>query len=284
MNTEDLIDDAKRRLVARNDDFGWQGDEEDQAWEILTHVLGRQPKWEEDVSASDVRKFEKILKVRLTGKPLAYILGTIEFLDFKMTVRDGAFVPRLTSEWLAKSAIKRLRPRRNPVHVDLATGIGPVAIGSARAVKAAEVHGVDIMPTAVKEARLNARKLKVPNVTFHRGNMFAPLPSRLKGRVDVITIHPPYVPKSELDDLPLEIKKFEDTRTLTDGSDDGLELTRRVIDEGRDWLGRNGWVLIEIVPSEWKRVRPLFKDAGYSDIRSTHGELKLTRVICGRLP
>jgi release factor glutamine methyltransferase len=284
MNTEKLIDSAKRELVRVNERFGWQGDEEDQAWDILAHVIGRQPKWEEDVSASDVKAFEKILKLRLTGKPLAYILGTIDFLDFKMTVRDGAFVPRLTSEWLAKSAIKRLRPRKQPVHVDLATGIGPVAIGSARAVKGAEVHGVDIMGTAVKEARLNAKKLGVGNVTFHKGNMFSPLPKRLKGNVDVITIHPPYVPQGELEDLPLEIKKYEDTRTLTDGSKDGLELTRRVIDEGRTWLGKNGWVLIEIVPSEWKRVRPLFKDAGYVDIRSTHGELKLTRVICGRLP
>ncbi len=283
MNTEKLIDRAKRDLVRVNERFGWQGDEEDQAWEILTHVLGRQPKWEEDVSSSDVKEFEKILKVRLTGKPLAYILGTIEFLDFKMTVRDGAFVPRLTSEWLAKSAIKRLRPRRKPVHVDLATGIGPVAIGSARAVKGAEVHGVDIMGSAVKEARANATKLGVRNVTFHKGNMFEPLPKRLRGQVDVITIHPPYVPQGELEDLPLEIKRYEDSRTLTDGSKDGLELTRRVIDEGRDWLSHNGWVLIEIVPSEWKRVRPLFKDAGYVDIRSTHGELKLTRVICGRL-
>ena len=284
MNTEKLIDRAKRELVRVNERFGWQGDEEDQAWDILAHVLGRQPKWEEDVSSSDVKAFEKILKLRLTGKPLAYILGTIDFLDFKMTVRDGAFVPRLTSEWLAKSAIKRLRPRKQPVHVDLATGIGPVAIGSARAVKGAEVHGVDIMGTAVKEARLNAKKLGVGNVTFHKGNMFGPLPKRLKGQVDVITIHPPYVPQGELEDLPLEIKKYEDTRTLTDGSKDGLELTRRVIGEGREWLGKNGWVLIEIVPSEWKRVRPLFKDAGYVDIRSTHGELKLTRVICGRLP
>lgn len=284
MNTENLIDRAKKSLVAVNERFGWQGDEEDQAWEILTHVLGRDPDWKEDVTPSDVRKFEKILAVRLTGKPLAYILGTIEFLDFKMTVRDGAFVPRLTSEWLAKQAIKRLRFRRDPVHVDLATGIGPVAIGSARAVKKADVHGVDIMHTAVKEARANAKKLGVRNVSFHRGNMFAPLPKGLKGQVDVITIHPPYVPRGELNDLPLEIKKYEDSRTLTDGSHDGLELTRRVINEGREWLGRNGWVLIEIVPSEWKRVRPLFRAAGYVDVRSTHGELKLTRVICGRLP
>jgi release factor glutamine methyltransferase len=282
VNTSKLLKQAKKTLVAVNERFGWQGDEEDQAWDILAHVLGRQPDPDEDVPPNLVKKFDKLVQQRTTGEPLAYILGWVDFLDFKMTVRSGAFVPRLTSEWLAKQAIKRLRNRKTPVHVDLACGIGPVAIGSARAVPKADVHGVDIMGDAVKEARLNAKKLGVTNVTFHRGSMFSPLPPRLRGQVDVITIHPPYVPKDEVADLPLEIRKWENTHTLTDGSDDGLGLTRQVIDEGREWLAHNGWVLIEIVPSEWKRVRPLFREAGYVDIRSTHGELKLTRVICGR--
>ncbi len=284
VKTKKLLKDAKRTLVAANEGFGWQGDEDDQAWDILAHVLGRQPDDDEDVSATAIKKFDKLLKRRCTGEPLAYILGWVDFLDFKMSVRSGAFVPRLTSEFLATQAIRRIRSRKSPVHVDLATGIGPVAIGSARAVKKAEVHGVDIMGDAVKEARANAKKLGVRNVSFHKGNMFKPLPKRLKGNVDVITIHPPYVPKHEVADLPVEIRKYEDERTLTDGSDDGLELTRRVIREGAEWLGRNGWVLIEVVPSEWNRIRPLFKEAGYVDVRSTHGELKLTRVICGRLP
>ena len=284
MNTDRLLKDAKRTLVAANERFGWQGDEEDQAWDILAHVLGRQPDRDEDVSPKDVKRFEKLVKQRTTGEPLAYILGWVDFLDFKMSVRSGAFVPRLTSEWLARSAIKRLRARAQPVHVDLATGIGPVPIGVARAVPKAEVHGVDIMGEAIKEARANAKTLGVRNVSFHKGDMFSPLPKRLRGQVDVITIHPPYVPRDEVADLPLEIKKWENTETLTDGSSDGLGLVRRVINEGRDWLAHNGWVLIEIVPSEWNRVRPIFKEAGYVDIRSTHGDLKLTRVITGRLP
>lgn len=284
MNADQLLKAAKKTLVAANERFGWQGDEEDQAWDILAHVIGREPDREADVAASDVRKFEKLLKQRTTGEPLAYILGWVDFLDFKMTVRNGAFIPRLTSEWLAKQAIKRLRRRSDPVHVDLATGIGPVAIGVARAVPRGEVYGVDISKKAIKLAQENARRLGARNATFAAGDMFKPLPKRLRGSVDVITIHPPYVPAGELEDLPLEIKKYEEIHTLTDGSVDGLELTRRVVNEGREWLGPNGWVLIEIVPSEWNRVRPIFKEAGYTDIRSTYGELKLTRVICGRLP
>jgi release factor glutamine methyltransferase len=284
VNTDQLLKSAKKTLVAANERFGWQGDEEDQAWDILAHVLGRDPDRDADLQPATVKRFERLLKQRLTGEPLAYILGWVDFLDFKMTVKNGAFIPRLTSEWLAKQAIKRLRNRAHPVHVDLATGIGPVPIGVARAVPKAEVYGVDISKKAVKLAAENAKKLGARNARFFSGDMFTPLPKRLRGSIDVITIHPPYVPAGEVDDLPLEIKKFEETHTLTDGSHDGLGLVRRVVNEGREWLGPNGWVLIEIVPSEWNRVRPIFKEAGYTDIRSTYGELKLTRVICGRLP
>jgi release factor glutamine methyltransferase len=279
-----LLKEARKTLVAANERFGWQGDEKEQAWDLLAHVLGRQPDSDEEVTTSDRRKFERLVRRRTTGEPLALIVGWVEFLDFRMTVRDGAFLPRLTTEFLAKQAVRRLRGRRKPVHVDLATGIGPVAIGSARAVRGAEVYGVDISRRAVAQARANAAKLRARNVTFLRGDMFAPLPKRLRGRIDVVSIHPPYVPRAEVIDLPVEIRRYEPQHTLTDQSSDGLGLVRRVIDEGRQWLRSGGWVLIEIVPTESSIVRGLFRASGYLDVRSTHGELKLTRVICGRKP
>jgi release factor glutamine methyltransferase len=283
MRADKLLKQGKKTLQSVNDRFGWQGDEDVQAWDILAHVLGRQPDEEEKVSKADEKAFNKLVKRRMTGEPLAFILGWVDFLDFRMTVKSGAFVPRLTSEFLAEQAIRRLRNRKSPIHVDLATGIGPVAIASARAVKKAKVYGIDISGKAVKQAQENAIKLKAPNATFLRGDMFSPLPPELKGKVDVVTIHPPYVPNGELDDLPIEIKKYEPKHTLTDNSNDGLELTRRVISEGREWLRTGGWVLIEIVQMEFKRIKPLLKEAGYTDIASTHGDLKLTRVITGRV-
>jgi len=283
MRAAKLLKEGKRELRSVNDRFGWQGDEDVQAWDILAHILGRQPDEDEKVSKETEKAFNKLVKRRMTGEPLAFILGWVDFLDFRMTVKSGAFVPRLTSEFLAQQAIRRLRNRKAPVHVDLATGIGPVAIASARAVRKANVYGVDISDKAVEQAQENAAKLGATNTTFLAGDMFSPLPPDLKGNVDVVTIHPPYVPNGELDDLPLEIKKYEPKHTLTDNSKDGLELTRRVISEGREWLRPGGWVLIEIVAMEFKRIKPLLKAAGYTDIKSTHGDLKLTRVITGRV-
>ena len=215
---------------------------------------------------------------------MAFIVGWVEFLDFKMEVKPGAFIPRLTSEFLAQQAIRRLRGRKSPVHVDLATGIGPVAIGSARAVRRARVIGADISRKAVSQASANAARLGVRNVSFVRSDLFNSLPRDLRGSIDVVTIHPPYVPVGEVSDLPVEIKGHEPHHTLTDKSSDGLGLVRRVVADGLQWLRPGGWLLIETTPSESALIRGFMRDAGYRDVRSTVGELKLTRVYCGRAP
>jgi len=284
MNADDLTENARKTLVAVNERFGWQGDEEDQAWDLLVHVWGREPDLDDEVPKNVEKKFDKLVQRRVTGEPMAFIVGWVEFLDFRLHLKPGAFVPRLTTEFLVTQAVKRLRPRKQPVHVDVATGIGPVAIGVARALPKAEVYGLDISKKALGQAKENAARLGLRNVTFLKSDMFSALPKRLRGAVDVITIHPPYVPRNEVSDLPDEIKKFEPKHTLTDQSSDGLGLVRRVIDEGRDVLRPGGWLLIEIVAAEFRGIAKLLRAAGYTDIRSTHGELKLTRVITGRIP
>ena len=284
METEQLIENAKRAFRTANERFGYKGEEEDQAWELLTHAVGgEEPEWDDEIPAAAVRRFNRYVNRRVTGEPVAYIVGWVEFRDLKLGIRQGMFIPRYTSEFMATQAIRRLNGRRSPVHVDLATGIGPVALSTAKAVPGARVWGLDISRKAVNQAAVNAKGLGLGNVTFLRSDMFAALPAGLRGGIDVITIHPPYVPKKEVKDLPEEIKRFEPEHTLTDGSRDGLGLVRRVIEGGAEWLATGGWLLIEIVPSEFRGIRTMLKEAGYRDIRSTHGQLRHTRVIVARI-
>jgi release factor glutamine methyltransferase len=283
MKTEQLLGQAQETLEAANERFGYQGDEEEQAWNLFAHAGGGDLGAEDEVPPALLRRFERLIRRRATGEPLEHITGRADFLDFYLDIKPGTFVPRLTSEFLAEQAIRRLRRRRNPVHVDVATGIGPVAIAAALAVPHARVWGLDISKQALAQARANARRLGAANATFRCSDMFGALPRKMQGQVDVVTIHPPYVARSELVDLPVEIKKFEPKTTLTDGSPDGLGLVRRVITEGRGWICEGGWLLIEIIPSEFRSIRPLLREAGYRDIRSTRGPLKHTRVITGRV-
>lgn len=282
MDAEQLIEQAKRTLRGANDRFGYKGDEEDQAWDLLTHALGSEPEWDDEIPAPTARRFRRLVDRRVTGEPIAYIVGWIDFHDFRLGVRPGMFIPRLTSEFLATQAARRLRGRRLPVHIDLATGIGPVPLTTARAVADAQVWGLDISRAAVVQARANAKQLGLGNVRFRQSDLFKALPAKLRGAVDVITMHPPYVPRGEVRDLPEEIRDFEPGHTLTDGSSDGLGLLTSAIGESVDWVKPGGWMLIEIVPGETRKVMPLLRAAGYSEVKSTCGPMRHTRVIAAR--
>ncbi len=206
------------------------------------------------------------------------------FRDIELVARPGVFVPRDSSEFLAEQAVRRLRGRRRPIAVDLATGGGPVALAIANEVRAAAVYGSDLSSRAVRLARENARRNRL-RASFATGDMFGALPKRLAGTVDVITLHPPYVPRADVKDLPAEIRKWEPKHTLTDDSSDGLGLVWRAVTESPDWLRAGGWLLVEVSPDRAREVSTVFRTGGFRDVRSTKGgELKVTRVIVGKRP
>lgn len=284
MRADELLEEGVRRLRTASHRFGWQGDEDDQASTMLEHTLGHEPDDDEDVSPAKARRFRALVERRMTGEPLAYIVGWCEFRDFRLKVRPGGFIPRATTEFLAEQGIRRLRRRSEPVAVDLATGIGPVALSMAKAVRHAEVHGCDLSARAVAQGRANAKALGLRNISFHTGDLLAPLPKRLRGAVDVITIHPPYVGLGEIRDLPVEIRRFEPKESLTDRSPDGFGLVGRTVTEAQDWLKPGGWLCIEIMPAMARAVRTMLVREGYEDVRSTKGPMRWTRVLVGRMP
>jgi release factor glutamine methyltransferase len=280
----ELLDSAERRLIdSELIDHPHRGKERFDAEEILAFVLGVEDlDPEAPVPPSTGRRFERLIERRASGEPAAYITGSTEFFGMHLDVARGAFIPRESSEWLAEQAIRRLRRRRRPVHVDLGTGIGPVALAVGSKVPASRVFGVDISASPVRQATANARRLGLRHVRFLRGDLFEPLQSSLRGEVDVITIHPPYVPRRELRDLPDEIARFEPEESLTDYSPLGDRIFRRVSNEAPSWLRSGGWLLVEVSPDRAREVATALRRGGFVGVRSTAGPVRVTRVIVGR--
>lgn len=277
----ELIEEGRRRLRAASDRIGYTGFERADAADLLQHALGHTPRAREEVGGAARRRYEGLIARRARGEPMPYIVGWTEFRGLRLSVRPGAFVPRATTEFLAAQAIRRLRGRQRAVALDLATGIGPVALAVAATVPRTRVYGVDVAAAAVAQARRNARALRLRNVSFHTGDLFAPLPRAL--RADVITIHPPYVARAEVREMPDEVRRFEPVVSLTDGSD-GLRLIHRVAAEAPERLSPDGWLLMEVGSYVSRRVKAIFGDAGFREVRSTQGPMPFTRVIVGRAP
>jgi release factor glutamine methyltransferase len=287
-SAEDLLSAAASRIARSRNIEHWQpGLARWDAQVLMAHVLGIDA--EDDFSPHVLqpgqrRRFTTMLQRRLTGEPVNYITGHFRFCDLDLVVRPGVFSPRSSSELAVEHAVARLRRRRGRrVAVDVATGGGAIALAVAARTPGSEVWGVDISPAAARLGRVNARRLNLPNARFAAGDMLAALPRTLRGEVSVFTIHPPYVTRDEVRTLPVEIRRFEPRTTLTDGSEDGLGLVRRLAADAPGWLRPGGLVMVEIGPYLARATATVLRRAGFHDVRSHRDRLGVTRVVIGRL-
>lgn len=281
----ELIDRAETAIAKSKAVDLWRpSDARVNAEEIMEAILGikmKPQRLDDLVPESKRQAFEKGVARRVAGEPVAMITGKTEFLGLELVVTKDVFVPRNSSELLATTAISKLRARPKPVAVDVATGTGPVALAVAHRVRKARVLGLDISSRPLALARRNATKLGLRNVTFAKSDLLSGLEHRLRGRVDVFTLHPPYVGRGDLHELPVEIRDFEPIESLTDESDDGLGLVRRLALEAPDWLRPGGWVMVEVSPNLSRQVRGILIRNGFVRVRSLRDPLGATRVICG---
>jgi release factor glutamine methyltransferase len=284
---EDLLDQAEAAIrKSKAVDLWRPSDARVNAEELLGEVIGKEvtgDDLDDEVTAPQRRRFEGFVRRRAAGEPVAMILGKIDFLGMELLVGKGAFIPRNSSELLAGEAIQKLKSRKTKVAVDVATGTGPVALAVAKKVKGSRVWGVDIAAKPLALARRNAQRLKLRNVQFLKSDMLAALPPNLRGKVDVFTQHPPYVGRSLVRTLPKEIKAYEPFESLTDSSDDGMGLVRRLAEEAPEWLRPGGWVLVEVSPDLSRKVASILRGGGLKDVVSKRDSLGATRVIRGRL-
>jgi release factor glutamine methyltransferase len=197
---------------------------EQEATELLARAGG-----DDDLLAALVAR-------RLTGEPLAWITGSVDFCGLRLRVDPGVYVPRWHTEALAHRAVERLSS--SGTAIDLCTGCGAIARTLSTHHPAARVVASDIDRRAVECARANG-------VDAYSGDLLAPLPPGLRGRVDVVVGVVPYVPTAELALLQRDTFTFE-ARRVYHGGADGLQLIRRVAAETRDYLRPAGALLLEI--------------------------------------
>lgn len=285
MNAAEVLAGAVEALKASPNIDHWQSDREEiEGDDLLCFALGvEELDPAQDVPPAVRRRFERMVERRAEGEPVQLIKGFAVFRGLEILARPGVFVPRDSTEFLAEQAVRRLRGRRRPIAVDLACGGGTIALAIADEVPAARVFGTDISEEAIRVARLNASRLELGNAAFFTGDLFGALPAGLHGSVDVITLHPPYVAKREVRELPEEIRRFEPVHTLTDQSHDGLGLIGRAAAESGVWLKRGGWLLIEVSPDRARSVATVMRRHGFREVRSTMDRgFKVTRVLVGR--
>jgi release factor glutamine methyltransferase len=241
--------------------------------------------------------FRALVKRRLAGECVAYIVGIKEFYGLDFQVTPAVLVPRPDTETLVEAALgvisKPVRvldcmrrtvgsetntlPKQQPLVVDLCTGSGSVAVALKHAVPELEMWAADISAEALAVARANADRLLPPDaIHFCHGDLFQALPPAPHS-FHLIVSNPPYVPTAEIAGLAPEVRG--EPLLALDGGDDGLSVINRIISGAPQFLCPGGSLLLEADPRQMERIAALLQQAGFADIQTRRDLSGQERVI-----
>jgi len=273
MRPAELVRESVPRLVAHGVESPHRTAEA-----LLMHLLGTDRAGlyarREGIDTATAGLFEQAILRRCNGTPLQYLTGEQQFMDLLLTVRSGVFIPRPETEVLAGAALEVLTVEGSPVVVDVGTGSGALALAIKRWRPDARVLATDISAEAVDLARWNASRLGLEVELLH-GNLLGPLPSALRGAVDLIVSNPPYVTAEEYGSLPEEVRAEPPAALLG-----GVEFHRRLLRDAPEWLRPGGWLVVEIGAEQGVEVRTLF-EMRLSDVEILQDLAGRDRVVRG---
>lgn len=206
-----------------------------------------------EILDAHIERFRGLESRRMDGEPLQYLEGDVPFGPVVIAVDARVLIPRPETEEMLALAVGLVD--RPSVILDLCTGSGNLAIALAATFPDATVYATDLSADAVDAARENALRNGV-DIRCERGDLFAPLPDELAGRIDLVVANPPYLSVVEMADLPPDVAR--EPRSALEGGSDGLDVVARIGTEVSHWLAPGAPVLCEVSEFHAQRAAALF--------------------------
>lgn len=249
---------------------------------LLAHVVGCQrialyTRFEEVASEEVRQKYRELVKKRVDGCPVAYLVGFKEFYNIKLSVTPAVLIPRPETELLVLEAIRIAKPMSMPRIVDVGTGSGAIALTLAKHLPHAKVTAIDISPEALAVAQKNAEQLGLSSkVKFLQGDLLKPVAGE---SFDLVVSNPPYITSEVVKNLPINVRNFEPHLAL-DGGATGLEVIERLLTEAKPVLPKGGHLLCEIGFDQGKTVLEVVeKVGGYGSVSVMPDPAGLPRLL-----
>ncbi|NLG53577.1 MAG: peptide chain release factor N(5)-glutamine methyltransferase [Clostridiales bacterium] len=229
---------------------------------------------------SDIReKAYSLAERRVSGEPLAYLIGEWDFYGLTLKVTKDVLIPRCDTEVLVDVALKR-NVSESFRFLDLCTGCGCIGIaiaanrGGCRGVLADNSQkAIDVARENIKSHKLTDRLICV--LADVRNKAVENL-----GRFDLIVANPPYIPASDMEGLDSSVKDFEPAAALCGGAD-GLDYYRAILDGWLCLLKTGGLIAFECGINQADEIKKLMRGYGIRQIRQKKDTGGIPRVVSG---
>jgi release factor glutamine methyltransferase len=253
---------------------------------LLAHVLGCSrvqlyTGFDKPLAETELSGYRELIRRRLGGEPVAYLLGEHEFWGMPFYVDRNVLVPRPDTETVIEVARSTRADRAAPCRVlDLCTGSGAIAVALAKELPGARVIATDVSEAAVALARRNAeRNGFAGRVEVRAGDLW----DAVRGeRFDIIASNPPYIASAVIPTLGAEVRR--EPMVALDGGADGLAFYDRICGGAREHLEPGGALVVEHGFDQADSIRSRFEAAGFLRVTLVHDLGKNPRVTWGTAP
>ncbi|WP_408070616.1 peptide chain release factor N(5)-glutamine methyltransferase [Butyrivibrio sp. JL13D10] len=242
-----------------------------------------------EVDEDKVSVYREMIDKRMDRIPVAYIIGSCEFMGIDFNVTGDVLIPNQDTETLAEETLRYIYDGMSVL--DLCTGSGCIALSLLKYTNETRAVGTDLSDAALLIADKNAEKLgfadrfRAVKADIFPDDMELSTAQESLGmakgdKFDIIVSNPPYIPTSVIDTLEPEVKTYEPYMAL-DGSEDGLLFYKRIIPGAKEFLYKSGYLLLEIGYDQGSAVKELMEQNGYKDVQVIKDLGGNDRVVSG---
>lgn len=237
----------------------------------------------EELNEDKKKEFFELVNLRSQKRPMAYILGQVEFMGINFYVEDGVLIPRADTEILVEECISIIKNNNLNLICDMCCGSGAIGASIGHYIEESKIWLYDISDIALNVTKKNIKNLDLGEKTnVNKSDLFQ-LPIEEGLRFNMIVSNPPYIREEVIPTLMGDVKDYEPHLALSGGVD-GLDFYRRICKEGKEALYPMGYLCFEIGHDQEKEVKSIMNNEGFIDIYSLKDLGGNYRVVIGKLP
>jgi release factor glutamine methyltransferase len=213
---------------------------------------------EHELTTEQTKLYNQFIKKRINGWPIAYLVGDKEFYGLTFFVNNNVLIPRPETELIINEVFK-IEKQNNSI-IDIGTGSGCIVITLAVLLKNKKINffASDISEKALYLAQKNAKRYNVNNqIKFNKSDLLdIYIKRKYKFNNLIIIANLPYLTKDQIKNAD-SIKK--EPKLALDGGKDGLDYYRKLLQQVKELIYKNLYLLMEIDPSQKKKISSLIK-------------------------
>ena len=212
-----------------------------------------------EIQKNDYLKFISLIQKRGSHIPLAYLTKRKDFWKSEFYVDNRVLIPRPDTEIIIEEILSIFKVKKINNFLEIGVGSGCIVLSILNEIKHFKATGIDISQKALEVCKINSKKmglnsrLKLYKTDIDKFNI---------GKYDLIVSNPPYICRSDLNNLMKDVVGYEPKNALNGGNDGVFEI-RKVVKKSSKLLKKNGKLVLEIGHNQKDKVINMLKNNGF---------------------